>query len=157
MVYVITTMASQMRIPTPPSMIHCGLASTECCTISTQRYGMIGGMKKVNPAGLDISRQLGIRIQHQCVRRKLSVKALGNAQDPPDVPKPRSSQPQGGREWLQSILSRFGPVREKASNTTVLDFEKPLVELDNRIKEVSLLVLFCSYEVQYLLHLVSTR
>jgi len=55
--------------------------------------------------------------------------------DPPDVPK-RADRPQGGREWLQSILSRFGPVREKASNTTVLDFEKPLVELDNRIKEV---------------------
>jgi len=59
---------------------------------------------------------------------------MGQA-DPPDVPKPRG-QPQGGREWLQSILSRFGPVRERASNTTVLDFEKPLVELDNRIKEV---------------------
>ncbi|PRW39371.1 CTP-phosphoethanolamine cytidylyltransferase isoform A [Chlorella sorokiniana] len=57
--------------------------------------------------------------------------------DPPDVPKPREGGVrQGGREWLQSILSRFGPVKEKASNTTVLDFEKPLVELDNRIKEV---------------------
>jgi acetyl-CoA carboxylase carboxyl transferase subunit alpha len=55
--------------------------------------------------------------------------------EPPDVPKSRDGR-QGGREWLQSILSRFGPVREKASNTTVLDFEKPLVELDNRIKEV---------------------
>ena len=53
---------------------------------------------------------------------------------PPDVPKSRDRQ--GGKEWLQSILSRFGPVKEKASNTTVLDFEKPLVELDNRIKEV---------------------
>jgi hypothetical protein len=64
----------------------------------------------------------------------VTAQAMGKA-DPPDVPKPRG-QPQGGREWLQSILSRFGPVREKASNTTVLDFEKPLVELDNRIKEV---------------------
>jgi acetyl-CoA carboxylase carboxyl transferase subunit alpha len=63
------------------------------------------------------------------------VQAKGKAGDPPDVPKPRD-QRQGGREWLQSILSRFGPVKEKASNTTVLDFEKPLVELDNRIKEV---------------------
>lgn len=61
------------------------------------------------------------------------VQAKGKA-TPPDVPKPRGRQ--GGREWLQSILSRFGPVKEKASNTTVLDFEKPLVELDNRIKEV---------------------
>jgi hypothetical protein len=63
------------------------------------------------------------------------VAAKGKAGDPPDVPKPRD-QRAGGREWLQSILSRFGPVKERASNTTVLDFEKPLVELDNRIKEV---------------------
>jgi acetyl-CoA carboxylase carboxyl transferase subunit alpha len=37
---------------------------------------------------------------------------------------------------LQSILSRFGPITEKSQNTAILDFEKPLVELDNRIKEV---------------------
>lgn len=73
---------------------------------------------------------------------RLGVVALAGARvpgnDPPDVPKPREGGGvrQGGREWLQSILSRFGPVKEKASNTTVLDFEKPLVELDNRIKEV---------------------
>jgi hypothetical protein len=35
-----------------------------------------------------------------------------------------------------TLARRFGPVKEKAANTTVLDFEKPLVELDNRIKEV---------------------
>ena len=51
--------------------------------------------------------------------------------DPPDAPK----GPSGGREWLQTLLSRFGPMTEKAQNTTILDFEKPLVELDNRIKE----------------------
>lgn len=65
----------------------------------------------------------------------MSVSAKGKAGDPPDVPKPRD-QRKGGREWLESILSRFGPVKEKATNTTVLDFEKPLVELDTRIKEV---------------------
>ncbi len=43
---------------------------------------------------------------------------------------------QAGREWLQGLLSRFGPMNDKASNAYVLDFEKPLVELDNRIKEV---------------------
>ena len=47
-----------------------------------------------------------------------------------------SHNPKGGREWLQTLLSRFGPMTERAQNTTVLDFEKPLVELDNRIKEV---------------------
>lgn len=37
---------------------------------------------------------------------------------------------------MQTLFSRFGPMTERAQNTTVLDFEKPLVELDNRIKEV---------------------
>ena len=70
-------------------------------------------------------------------RRAVLTQAKEGSRDktPPDVPKPRD-QPRGGKEWLQSILSRFGPVKEKAANTTVLDFEKPLVELDNRIKEV---------------------
>ena len=54
--------------------------------------------------------------------------------DPPDTPKEESRQ--GGREWLQNLLSKFGPMTEKSGNTHVLDFEKPLVELDNRIKEV---------------------
>lgn len=65
-------------------------------------------------------------------RNRQLIAAASKGQDPPDVPKER----QGGREWLQSILSRFGPIKERATNTTVLDFEKPLVELDNRIREV---------------------
>ena len=69
-----------------------------------------------------------------CLARRQPRTVIASA-EPPDVPKRRDGR-QGGREWLQSILSRFGPIREKASNTTVLDFEKPLVELDNRIKEV---------------------
>lgn len=40
-----------------------------------------------------------------------------------------------GREWLESILSRFGPATDRPSNPTTLDFEKPLLELDKRIKE----------------------
>lgn len=41
-----------------------------------------------------------------------------------------------GREWLGTILSRFGPMRDRAQVVTTLDFEKPLLELDKRIKEV---------------------
>ena len=41
-----------------------------------------------------------------------------------------------GREWLGTILSRFGPMRDRAEVVTTLDFEKPLLELDKRIKEV---------------------
>jgi hypothetical protein len=43
-----------------------------------------------------------------------------------------------GREWLESILSRFGPAKDRAQNITTLEFEKPLLELDKRIKEVGL-------------------
>lgn len=43
---------------------------------------------------------------------------------------------QAGRDWVESLLSRFGPLKDKATNAHVLDFERPLVELDNRIKEV---------------------
>lgn len=49
-----------------------------------------------------------------------------------------AGEPKEGLDWLQTILSRFGPVgtKEKESKVFTLDFEKPLVELDNRIKEV---------------------
>lgn len=77
-----------------------------------------------------------LRLTRQQQRGVVAMAKEGKARsEPPDVPKPRD-QPRGGKEWLQSILSRFGPVKERAANTTVLDFEKPLVELDNRIKEV---------------------
>jgi hypothetical protein len=72
------------------------------------------------------------------------VGCRAQAKDPPDIPKAVKAGPRGGREWLQTILSRFGPITEKATNTTVLDFEKPLVELDNRIKEVCLAVTTCT-------------
>ena len=38
--------------------------------------------------------------------------------------------------WLQDLVAKFGPVTERADNTTVLDFERPLAELDSRIREV---------------------
>lgn len=44
-----------------------------------------------------------------------------------------------GREWLETILSRFGPATDRAQNITTLDFEKPLLELDKRIKEVGVI------------------
>jgi acetyl-CoA carboxylase carboxyl transferase subunit alpha len=53
---------------------------------------------------------------------------------PPDAPKGEIVAQ--GREWLETILSRFGPIRDRAQTVTTLDFEKPLLELDKRIKEV---------------------
>jgi len=52
---------------------------------------------------------------------------------PPDAPRQERTV---GREWLQSILAKFGPITETPGTTAVLDFEKPLLELDNRITEV---------------------
>lgn len=45
--------------------------------------------------------------------------------------------PGEGRRWIDGLLARFGPQRERNANLMTLDFEKPLVELDIRIKEVS--------------------
>lgn len=92
--------------------------------------------KLTGQSAKQVMRNAGLRSALGPHRKPSSVVAqAANSGTPPDVPKPRG-QPQGGNEWLQTILSRFGPIKEKASNTTVLDFEKPLVELDNRIKEV---------------------
>lgn len=44
--------------------------------------------------------------------------------------------------WLQDLVAKFGPVTERADNTTVLDFERPLAELDSRIREVRFCVFF---------------
>ena len=75
--------------------------------------------------------------------------------DPPDIPKEEARR--GGREWLQNLLSKFGPMTEKAENTHVLDFEKPLVELDNRIKEVRTTLLFAAVYVRALQSVNLTR
>jgi hypothetical protein len=59
---------------------------------------------------------------------------------PPDTPRKIMQESREmireGREWLGTILSRFGPIKERAQTVTVLDFEKPLIELDKRIQEV---------------------
>merc|ERR1719159_1009195 len=39
-------------------------------------------------------------------------------------------------EWLLSFVKRFNPKEERDAKVTVLDFEKPLAELDKRIREV---------------------
>ena len=49
--------------------------------------------------------------------------------------------------WLQGLVAKFGPVTERADNTTVLDFERPLAELDSRIREVRSFK-FCFFRVE---------
>lgn len=52
----------------------------------------------------------------------------------PDVPKDRRAG--RGGAWLKRLFSRFAPATDRSKTTLVLDFEKPLINLDNRIKEV---------------------
>lgn len=84
---------------------------------------------------LQTSRVSPVNLGRRC--DSLVVQAQKGQPDPPDAPR---EERRGGREWLQTLLSRFGPITQKAENTAVLDFEKPLVELDNRIKEVNLVL-----------------
>lgn len=65
--------------------------------------------------------------QNRVAARAEGDKSGSGQSDPPG---------KGGREWLQSILSKFGPINDTPGTGAVLDFEKPLVELDNRIREV---------------------
>ena len=64
-----------------------------------------------------------------------SSAAAFNRPGPPDAP---SVNKLGlvGKEWLETIISRFAPVKDRAQTVTVLEFEKPLIELDKRICEV---------------------
>ncbi len=91
------------------------------------------------------TRGLRTRVPHRCrgqfsqqtTSQRSVLHCAAQKRDPPDAPK-EEFQRRGGREWLQTLLSRFGPLTDKAPNRLVLDFEKPLVELDNRIKEVKI-------------------
>ena len=71
--------------------------------------------------------------QHHHRTTVLVVANYSSNPSPPDAPKDKKFN---SREWLGTLLSRFGPVREKAQVTATLEFEKPLLELDKRIKEV---------------------
>jgi hypothetical protein len=43
---------------------------------------------------------------------------------------------QGGSAHFQWYCDEFKPVREKAAKTLTLDFEKPLMELEQKIRDV---------------------
>ena len=87
-------------------------------------------------SGIGPSRHRCHPLPRRCNESPVIAQAKGKkaSADPPDIPKEEARR--GGREWLQQLLSKFGPITENAENTHVLDFEKPLVQLDNRIKEV---------------------
>ena len=72
-------------------------------------------------------------------RRPAALAPPRAAANPPDAPPAKSGGGGGGGStWLASIIQKFGPTTEAppVGAITVLDFEKPLVELDNRIREV---------------------
>jgi hypothetical protein len=66
--------------------------------------------------------------------RAARTRASAFGRNPPSAPdEPKAAR---GGPWLEALLSRFGPTTDRAQNLTTLDFEKPLLELDKRIKEV---------------------
>lgn len=75
------------------------------------------------------------RIALPSKQRVVSASVFGksNKPGPPDAPKEIIQE---GRKWIETILSRFGPVKARAQTVTTLDFEKPLLELDKRILDV---------------------
>ena len=81
-------------------------------------------------------RQLHRRAPLRSVSRRYGgvVSQAGTAGSLDSADRPRNRKP--GNSWLAEVISRFNPMKEKATNTYTLDFERPLVELDNRIKEV---------------------
>ncbi len=84
-------------------------------------------------ASSSVARPLGAPSSAPLRRQQVAAGAFRRAQ--PDEPKDGQMVAQG-KEWIETILSRFGPIREKAASLSTLDFEKPLLELDKRIKEV---------------------
>ncbi len=112
------------------------LPSCPCTSSRPARFGVHESKALGRVLGVDHHRR-----RHAAVLP--APRALGRL--PPDAPDVRP----GGREWLGMLLSRFGPVREKAQTTAVLEFEKPLIELDKRIKEV------CHIQCQ--LHIMTRR
>lgn len=83
-----------------------------------------------------LSKQQGRGIRSQCVSRRPAATVRCSVFSAKSAAQ-RSAEV--GREWLESILARFGPATDKAQNLATLDFEKPLLELDKRIKEVGTL------------------
>lgn len=76
------------------------------------------------------------RMSQPTAQRSMRAKSVfggGSSRNPPDAPKEIIQE---GKEWIETILSRFGPIRNRAQTVTTLDFEKPLLELDKRITEV---------------------
>ena len=103
----------------------------ECAGLSHTRLQPSARPSQQNFSSQGIPHLRSCNLSRRC--HSLVVQAQKGQPDPPDAPR---EERRGGREWLQTLLSRFGPITQKAENTAVLDFEKPLVELDNRIKEV---------------------
>jgi hypothetical protein len=53
---------------------------------------------------------------------------------------PDAAAHKSASEWYAHMKAEFGPVSSAPPTTAVLDFEKPLVELDRRIREVRSIV-----------------
>jgi hypothetical protein len=74
--------------------------------------------------------------RHAHFRRSVVVRAeVQEASEASDAAAHKSAS-----EWYSHMKAEFGPVSSAPPTTAVLDFEKPLVELDRRIREVRSIV-----------------
>ena len=132
-------------------LVHRG-ADTGMSPFSTLHHS--GSVRHLGPANAQPAQPRQLCGAYRPRRGGCSIRAQAKNKktnpDPPDTPKEEARR--GGREWLQNLLSKFGPLTEKAENTHVLDFEKPLVELDNRIKEVCDSVLLTAVHLRFREH-----
>lgn len=67
--------------------------------------------------------------------RRNVVVARAEAAEASEVPAHKDAS-----EWYAHMKAEFDPVSSAPPTTAVLDFEKPLVELDRRIREVRSIV-----------------
>lgn len=69
------------------------------------------------------------------IRRHNGIVVRAEAAEASEAPAHKS-----GEAWFQHMKAEFDPVSSAPPTTAVLDFEKPLVELDRRIREVRVVV-----------------
>jgi hypothetical protein len=97
------------------------------------RLGACGGLRTSHqPLRAQPSRQ-----PSRCPARQIAVQAKKGVPDPPDTPK---QERRGGREWMQTMLARFGPIPalqvRKVAEDNGVDVSEQIKELEGRAAQV---------------------
>mmetsp|Transcript_22619 Transcript_22619/g.70223 ORF Transcript_22619/g.70223 Transcript_22619/m.70223 type:complete len:358 (-) Transcript_22619:33-1106(-) len=117
-------------------------AQVTACSGAARASADVGASKRaiaLKPAGMGsmAGRKVAMSLRSASGagrKGKLAVRAMSDVPPPPDTPADKKAK--GKPEWFSSFVKRFNPIADKPEKPAVLDFEKPLVELDTRINEV---------------------